>query len=281
MYVSRVFFTSVIKRVFVSLPLAIYIKFLAYSHFTHLSKSRLRFVWSFFGNTLRGKKNTREKKTVCAFSLFWLSLSLSLAEKHTPPLRFERRHVVWVRFAKRGKGILKRPPKISFFAKSSFRERERESQRSNIVSFFFSSLGICTFCISLSRVRGKRRCARARFFFDFSASSDDDEKHSVNWDRNYLWKKQQCDKCSELLVFFLSSFYVVWLSLHLWKDTVRVLSSSFSSGQTKATTMSKNNASERKSWRIIRIYLIRTSWRNWTRTTWSFSTTSILKVERR
>ena len=35
MYVSRVFFTSVIKRVFVSLPLAIYIKFLTYSHFTH------------------------------------------------------------------------------------------------------------------------------------------------------------------------------------------------------------------------------------------------------
>ena len=33
MYVSRVFFTSVIKRVFVSLPLAIYIKFLAHSHF--------------------------------------------------------------------------------------------------------------------------------------------------------------------------------------------------------------------------------------------------------
>ena len=35
MYVSRGFFTSVIKRVFVSLPLAIYIKFLTYSHFTH------------------------------------------------------------------------------------------------------------------------------------------------------------------------------------------------------------------------------------------------------
>ena len=35
MYVSRVFFTSVIKRVFVSLPLAIYIKFLTDSHFTH------------------------------------------------------------------------------------------------------------------------------------------------------------------------------------------------------------------------------------------------------
>ena len=34
-YVSRGFFTSVIKRVFVSLPLAIYIKFLTDSHFTH------------------------------------------------------------------------------------------------------------------------------------------------------------------------------------------------------------------------------------------------------
>ena len=39
MYVSRVFFTSVIKRVFVSLPLAIYIKFLTYSHFTHVKPS--------------------------------------------------------------------------------------------------------------------------------------------------------------------------------------------------------------------------------------------------
>ena len=38
MYVSRGFFTSVIKRVFVSLPLAIYIKFLTYSHFTHTTK---------------------------------------------------------------------------------------------------------------------------------------------------------------------------------------------------------------------------------------------------
>ena len=44
MYVSRVFFTSVIKRVFVSLPLAIYIKFLTDSHFTQTF-----FLRAFFG----------------------------------------------------------------------------------------------------------------------------------------------------------------------------------------------------------------------------------------
>ena len=62
------------------------------------------------------------------------------------------------------------------------REREREPERSNISRLFlFSSLGICTFCISLSEgVRGEKKVrARARFFFDFSASSDDDEKPLV------------------------------------------------------------------------------------------------------
>ena len=43
------------------------------------------------------------------------------------------------------------------------REREREPEIEYLSSLsFFSSLGICTFCISLSEgVRGKRRCARA------------------------------------------------------------------------------------------------------------------------
>ena len=62
--------------------------------------------------------------------------------------------------------ILKRPPR--------FRERERARDRISSLSFF-SSLGICTFCISIWSEREKKVRARARFFFDFSASSDDDE----------------------------------------------------------------------------------------------------------
>ena len=73
--------------------------------------------------------------------------------------------VVWVR-AKRG---------VDFEAATTVpRERERARDRISSLSFF-SSLGICTFCISIWSEREKKVRARARFFFDFSASSDDDE----------------------------------------------------------------------------------------------------------
>ena len=123
------------------------------------------FVGHFKGNT----KEERQKK-ILEISLS-LSLSLSLSWKNKHASNNERRkddhtriRVVFFPFKKlsscgyvrKGVWILKRPP-------LRFRERERESQRSNIsrLFLFFLLLESALF-VSLSEgVRGKRRCARA------------------------------------------------------------------------------------------------------------------------
>ena len=130
------------------------------------------FVGHFKGNT----KEERQKK-ILEISL---SLSLSLSWKNKHASNNERRKDDHTRirvffpfkklsscgYVRKGVWILKRPPR--------FRERERARDRISSLSFF-SSLGICTFCISIWSEREKKVRARARFFFDFSASSDDDE----------------------------------------------------------------------------------------------------------
>ncbi len=173
-----------------------------------------------FGNTFEKEKKYARKKYECAFSLSFDSLPLSRARKNfTPPLRFERRRCVGT-FCEKGERDFEAATKKDFFFRVKVVvPRERERARDRIISSlsFFLLLESALF-VSLSRVRGKRRCARALG----SSSTSRRRAMMTKTVRELLTEIGTISERNNEVVLVLSSsfffsllFYVVWLSLHL------------------------------------------------------------------